>query len=196
MEVREPVVVYGKKKLTIEEYLEYEKNSEGKHEYYQGEVFAMAGAKLAHNRIVVRLTGLLSQRLKGTPCEPFNSDQRIHIPENTLFTYPDLSIVCGPVKTRNNDDYNVLNPSIIIEVLSPGSKNYDRCEKFQLYKDIPTLKEYVLIDSQLLHTEAYRINEKGIWDHEECHEPISILKFPSLQVSFMLYEIYEGIIAC
>jgi Uma2 family endonuclease len=102
MEVREPIAVYGKKKLTIAEYLAYEKTSVEKHEYYQGELFAMAGAKVSHNRIVVRLTGLFSQQLRGKPCEPFNSDQRIHIPENTLFTYPDISIVCGPVKTIDN----------------------------------------------------------------------------------------------
>jgi Uma2 family endonuclease len=122
MEVREPVVVYGKKNLTVAEYLEFEKTSVEKHEYYRGELFAMAGAKVAHNRIVVRLTGLLSQQLRGKSCEPFNSDQRIHVPENTLFTYPDISIVCGSaVKTLDNDDYNILNPSIIIEVLSPAS---------------------------------------------------------------------------
>jgi Uma2 family endonuclease len=196
MEVREPVVIYGKKNLTIPEYLEYEKTSAQKHEYYQGELFAMAGAKVAHNRIVVRLTGLLSQQLRGKTCEPFNSDQRIHIPENTLFTYPDISIVCGPVKTLNNDDYNILNPTIIIEVLSPGTKNYDRGEKFQLYRDIPTLKEYVLIDSQLIHIVAFRINATGHWELEEYKYPEQVLDLPLISSSVSVRDIYEGIIAC
>jgi Uma2 family endonuclease len=196
MEVREPVVIYGKKSLTIPEYLEYEKTSVEKHEYYQGELFAMAGAKVAHNRIVVRLTGLLSQQLRGKPCEPFNSDQRIHIPENTLFTYPDISIVCGTIKTLNNDDYNILNPTIIIEVLSPGTKNYDRGEKFQLYRDIPTLKEYILIDSQFIHIEAFRINAKGHWELEEYKYPEQVLELPLIDGSVSVRDIYEGIIAC
>lgn len=196
MEVREPVVVYGKKNLTIAEYLEFEKTSVEKHEYYQGELFAMAGAKVAHNRIVVRLTGLLSQQLRGKSCEPFNSDQRIHVPENTLFTYPDISIVCGAVKTLDNDDYNILNPSIIIEVLSPGTKNYDRGEKFQLYRDIPTLKEYILIDSQFIHIESFRINAKGHWELEEYKYPEQVLPLPLIDTSFAVRDIYEGIIAC
>src|SRR5688572_10342310 len=156
----------------------------------------MAGAKVAHNRIVVRLTGLLSQQLRGKTCEPFNSDQRIHIPQNTLFTYPDISIVCGPVKTMDNDDYNILNPSIIIEVLSSGTKNYDRGEKFQLYRDIPTLKEYILIDSQFIHIESFRINVKGLWELEEYKFPEQVLPLPLINASFPVRDIYEGIIAC
>ena len=195
MEVREPVVVYGKNKLTIAEYIEFEKNSDEKHEYYQGELFAMAGAKVAHNRIVTRLTILAGQQLRGKTCEPFNSDQRIHVPDNTLFTYPDISIVCGPVKTLNNDNYNILNPSIIIEVLSPGTKNYDRGEKFQLYRAIPTLKEYILIDSQFIHIEAFRINAQGHWELEEYDTPTASLLLPLIGVAIPIHEIYEGIIS-
>jgi Uma2 family endonuclease len=194
MEVREPVIVYGKAKLTIAEYLEFEKTSQEKHEYYQGELFAMAGAKVAHNRIVTRLTILLGQQLRGRSCEPFNSDQRIHIPSNTLFTYPDLSIVCGPVQSLNNDDYNILNPSIIIEVLSPATKNYDRGEKFQLYRDIPTLKEYILIDSQFIRIEAFRINATGHWELEEYNSPSASLLLPLINVAIPVQEIYEQII--
>jgi Uma2 family endonuclease len=194
MEVREPVVVYGKNKLTIAEYIEFEKNSDEKHEYYQGELFAMAGAKVAHNRIVTRLTILAGQQLRGKTCEPFNSDQRIHVPDNTLFTYPDISIVCGPVKTLNNDNYNILNPSIIIEVLSPGTKNYDRGEKFQLYRAIPTLKEYILIDSQFIHIEAFRINAQGHWELEEYDTATASLLMPLIGVAIPVHDIYEDII--
>jgi Uma2 family endonuclease len=195
MEVREPVVVYGKNKLTIAEYIEFEKNSDEKHEYYQGELFAMAGAKVAHNRIVTRLTILAGQQLRGKTCEPFNSDQRIHVPDNTLFAYPDISIVCGPVKTLNNDNYNILNPSIIIEVLSPGTKNYDRGEKFQLYRAIPTLKEYILIDSQFIHIEAFRINAQGHWELEEYDTATASLLMPLIGVAIPVHDIYEGIIS-
>jgi len=87
---------------------------------------------------------------------------RIHIESNTLFTYPDISIFCDDVKTLNDDQYNALNPSIIIEILSPSTKNYDRGDKFKLYRDIATLKEYILIDSTSISIEAWRINNTGI----------------------------------
>jgi Uma2 family endonuclease len=192
MELREPVVVYGKKKLTIEEYLEYERTADEKHEYYQGEIFAMCGAKVTHNEIVVNILTALKQKLKGKPCKPYNSDQRIHIPKNTLFTYPDISIVCGKTITLNNDEFNVLNASVIIEVLSPGTKNYDRGEKFQLCRDIPTLKEYILADSQFVHVEAFRLNAKGHWELEEYKTLNEVVQLPSVGVSLLLNEIYEG----
>src|SRR5260221_12488404 len=112
MEVKEPAPAYDKRRYSIQEYLDMEKDADQKHEYYQGEIFAMSGAKLQHNIIAVNLISSLKQKLKTGPCRPFNSDQRIHIPQNTLFTYPDISIVCGEIKTLNNDNWNVLNPSV------------------------------------------------------------------------------------
>src|SRR6516162_7116924 len=144
MEVKEPAIAYSQQKISIEEYLEMENAALEKHEYYKGEVFAMSGAKVPHNIIGANLLIALSLQLKGKTCKPFNSDQRIHIPSNTLFTYPDISIVCGEVIMLNNDPYNVLNPTVIIEVLSKHTKNYDRGEKFKLYRDITTLKEYIM----------------------------------------------------
>lgn len=90
----------------------------------------------------------MTQKLKGKSCQPFGSDQRIHIEKNTLFTYPDISVICGELKTLNNDEWNILNLTVLSEILSPSTKNYDRGEKFKLYRDIPTLKEYILIDSE------------------------------------------------
>src|SRR4051812_31811999 len=131
MEVNEPAVAYSKRKYSIEEYLELENASLEKHEYYKGEIFAMSGAKLAHNDICGNLYANLWNRLKGKPCKPYNSDARIHIEENSLFTYPDISVVCGEVETLNNDNFNVLNPTIIFEVLSASTRNYDLGEKFR-----------------------------------------------------------------
>src|SRR6476660_8159255 len=116
----------------------------------------MAGAKVPHNIIASNLMIILGQKLRGNSCRAFNSDQRIHVEKNTLFTYPDISVICGNIITLNNDDYNVLNPSVIIEVLSSSTKNYDRGEKFKLYRDIPSLKEYILVDSASVHIEAFR----------------------------------------
>ena len=190
-ELREPAVAYGKYKYSIEEYLQMEEASDEKHEYYQGEIFAMAGAKVPHNIISVNLIKLLGQKLKGKSCEPFNSDQRIYIPQNSLFTYPDISIICGEIVTLNNDDWNIINPVVIIEVLSKATKNYDRGDKFKLYRDIATLKEYILIDSETISIEAFRINDGGHWELEEYKKADNILLIKCIQVSIPVTEIYE-----
>jgi Uma2 family endonuclease len=193
MEVHEPAVAYGKQKVSIEEYLEMENAADEKHEYYKGEIFAMSGAKVPHNIITTNLLATLYNKLKGKKCRPFNSDQRIHIPSNTLFTYPDISIICGEIITRNDDDYNVLNPTVIIEVLSKSTRNYDRGEKFKLYRDIKTLKEYILVDSASIHVEVFRLNESDHWELEEYNAPADTLLIKAINESILLSDIYDGV---
>ncbi len=193
MEIKEPAIAYSKEKISIEEYLEMENIAVEKHEYYKGEIFAMSGAKMPHNTITKNLSGNLFGKLKGKKCQPYGSDTRIHVPSNTLFTYPDVSIICGEVITLNDDDYNVLNPSVIIEVLSPSTKNYDRGEKFKLYRDIPTLKEYILVDSETIHIEIFRLNEHNHWELEEYNTIEDILDIKVIDDKIPLSEIYEGV---
>ncbi len=192
MEVKEPAIAYGKQKISIAEYLEMENASLEKHEYYQGEVFAMSGAKTPHNIVARNMLVALAQRLKGKSCQPFGSDMRIHIEANTLFTYPDISIICGDIITLNNDDYNVLNPSVLIEVLSPSTKNYDRGEKFKLYRDIPTLKEYILIDSLSVNIEVFRLNGRNHWELEEYRQVAAELNIQTVKFALPVAEIYDG----
>jgi len=193
MEVNEPAVAYSKQKISIEEYLEMENAALEKHEYYTGEVFAMSGAKMPHNEIAGNLFAALHNKLRGKKCRPYNSDQRIHITANTLFTYPDISIVCGEVITLNDDKYNVLNPSVIIEVLSRKTKNYDRGEKFKLYRDILTLKEYILVDSENVHIEVFRVNENNHWELEEYNNASNHLEIKAINESILISEIYENV---
>jgi Uma2 family endonuclease len=197
-DIREPEVVYGKTKLTMEEYLQYEETSQQKHEYFQSEIFAMAGAGDRHNIISINLVGELRAQLKGKPCRPFGSDFRIHIPENTLFTYPDISIVCKKFLQDDKEKSTLsryLNParqpSIIIEILSEATKNYDRGDKFKLYRDIPALREYILIDSEAIGIEVFRINANGHWELEEYKSIEEALHSPMLTMSIPLREIYE-----
>ncbi len=201
MEIREPIAVYGRKKLTIEEYLDWEKVSPEKHEYYQGEVFAMgghgellamSGAGNRHNKIFSNVFGGLFPQLKGTACQPYGSDMRIHIPENSLFTYPDLSIVCGDVLLAEVDEDSIIQPTVIFEILSPSTKNYDRGEKFRLYRDIPSLKEYILIDPLSIKIEAFRLNDTGFWELEEFKSMDGIFKLESVGAVLPVAEIYEG----
>jgi Uma2 family endonuclease len=192
MDVKEPAVSYSNKKYSIEEYLEMEEHSEERHEYYQGEIFAMSGPKVPHGIISGNTFLALGIRLKGKPCRPFNGEQQIHIEKNTLFTYPDIFVVCGEIETRNNDDWNILNPTVIIEILSPSTRGYDHGLKFQLYRDIPSLKEYVLIDSEFIHVEVFFLNEHENWELREYKSIEDSFTLNSIQVKLELKEIYEG----
>jgi len=192
MEIKEPAPAYEKRKYTIEEYLELEKESDLKHEYYRGEIFAMSGPKVQHNIIAGNIFGDLKNKLKGSRCRPFSSDQRIHIPSNTLFTYPDISVVCGEINTLNNDKWNILNPCVLIEILSPSTRSYDRGEKFWFYRAIQTLKEYVIVDSENIQLEIFRVNERGHWELEEYTNTRDKLFVKTIDVYIELTEIYEG----
>ncbi len=203
MNIREPIPVYGKTKVTAEEYLEWEKHSLEKHEFYKGEVFAMgghgealamSGAGSRHNKIHSNLFIGLGIALKGKLCQPYGSDLRIHIPQNTLYTYPDISIVCGEIVNADEEEEKekAIQPTVIIEILSPSTMAYDRGAKFILYRSIPALKEFILIDAMSFFIEAYRINERGFWELEEYKSVDGELKFTSVEVSIPLTDIYEG----
>lgn len=193
MEIKDSAPAYQKKHWTIEEYLQMENASDVKHEYYRGEIFAMSGAKMQHNIIAVNLLTGLGTRLRTGKCRPLGSDQRIHIEKNSLFTYPDISVVCGEIQTLNNDEWNVLDPTIIIEVLSSSTKTYDRGDKFKLYRDIPTLKEYVLVDSESINIEAFRINDHRNWELIEYNSLADHLMLETVSVTMPLAEIYDGV---
>lgn len=192
MEVREPAYAYYRRQMTIEEYLEMENSSDEKHEYYRGEVFAMSGAKRNHNVVFSNLFGILAERLKGGPCKPFNSDLRIHIPSNSLFTYPDISVICGEMESLNNDDLNFLNPKLLIEILSPSTKDYDIGTKFSLYRDIPSLKEYVTADPETREIESWFINATGHWEQRR-YKGNDLFHSYSLNIDIALADIFEGI---
>lgn len=193
MEVNEPAISYSKRKYTIDEYLEMENAASEKHEYYQGEIFAMSGARMPHNRIAKNLLISLGIKLRGKPCEPFGSDVRIHIEKNTLFTYPDITVFCEEPKSLDGGELDFLNPTLIFEVLSPSTRNYDEGEKFRLYRDIPTLKEYILVDSESISVRAHVLNNAGSWEQKEYNSLNDTLVLPTIQVSVPLTEVYEGI---
>ena len=132
--------------------------SQEKHEYFQGEIFSMPGASTNHNRIFSNLFIAIGNKLNGKPCEPFGSDMRMLIPKNSLFTYPAISIYCNGLNQSNVDSESFIEPTVIIEILSPLTKDYDRGHKFELYMDIPTLSEYILIDSESVLIEAFYFN--------------------------------------
>jgi len=201
MEVHEPIAVYGKKKFTVQEYLEFEKASLEKHEFYKGEIFkmhghgellAMSGASLKHNIIYSNLFGALLFRLKGKSRKPYGPDLRIYIPENTLYTYPDISVVYSDLEHSAEDEDSFIKPTILIEILSPSTRSYDQGEKFRLYRDIPSLKEYVIVDTEAVRIGIYRINDKGHWELEEYKLITDKVALPSIDVVIPVSEVYEA----
>ncbi len=192
MEFNEPAIAYNNRKFTIEEYLEMERASDQKHEYFNGEIFAMSGAGFRHNIIFRNLYGKLANALEGKPCEPYGSDMRVHIPENTLFTYPDISIFCRDLMEDGGDNDIFIQPAVLIEILSPSTRNYDRGTKFKLYRDIPSLKEYVLVDSEAVSVEIFRLNESGYWQLEEYKKQDEFLHIHTVYFQLSLIELYRG----
>lgn len=179
--------------ISPEEYLEQERKATEKHEYYQGEVFAMSGTSLEHVIISRNVMIELGNKLKGKSCQPFGSDLRMHIPPNTLYTYPDLSIICGKPELTDEHFDTATNPTVLIEILSPSTRNYDMGIKFKLYRDIPTLKEYILVDSENVYVEKHTRQADNSWLLSEIKNTGDILKIESIQVTLALSDIYEGI---
>lgn len=191
MEIKEPAHAYNKKFYSIEEYLQMENEALEKHEYYKGEIIAMSGAGNRHNIISINIIVSLGNSLKGKSCQPYGSDMRIHIPENTLFTYPDISVICGDIINPNVDENTATNPTVIIEILSPSTRNYDRGVKFMLYRAIPTLKEYILVEAESIHVEQFAINKEGLWQLKEFSSQNDQLMLESLNVNLLLRDIYD-----
>lgn len=191
--VEEPAAVYKRRELTIDEFLEMEEKSDVKHEYYKGRIFSMSGPKLDHIRITRNLTALLRGKLRGSSCEVFPTDLRVYVESEELLTYPDLSIVCGELVTRNNDDWNLMNPSVIVEVLSKSTMDYDRNEKFELYKALPSLREYILVDSRSVLVEQFCKDGEGNWVLRNYDKLTDRLMVETVKVDLLLEEIYENV---
>ena len=175
--------------MTPEEYIIFEKASDMKHEYFDGEIFAMAGATPNHNRIQHNISGILWSQRASRPCDTFLSDQRVKIEAAENYTYPDLSIACGDVEFDGDDC--LLNPVVIIEILSKSSEAFDRGDKFTLYRAIPSLREYVLVSQYSSKVERFIRGENGIWQIlNPCADIALSVKIESIDLELPLSDIY------
>jgi len=177
--------------MSREEYLALEAHSEIKHEFFQGEIFARAGSTFNHARLSGNVTAALAVRLRGGRCEPMNSDMRVQTPTG-LNTYPDASVFCGKPELQDGQ-CTLLNPLLIIEVLSPSTRSYDRGDKFAHYRSIPVLQDYLLIDSTRLAVEHFRRTSNGEWILHEYQALTDTLPLPAIGIELPLTEIYAGI---
>lgn len=176
--------------ITPEEYLEIERQAEYKSEYYNGEMFALAGAGFSHNVILSNLAIFLGNQLKGKNCFQFINDMRLYIHAYSLYTYPDIMIICDDVKFLDDKKDTVLNPLLIIEVLSKSTESYDRGKKFEFYRSIPSLKEYIMVSSDRPLIEVYSKDEKNQWFLTDEKNLKSSKQIYSLNIQIPLKEIY------
>ncbi len=182
------------KKLTYTEaeYLEMERKASFKSEFFAGEIFAMAGAGLNHNTIVGNTFGIIWTFLKGKPCRIFPSDLRVKVDKSGLYTYPDLSIVCGKPVLLDDKFDTLLNPVVLIEVLSKSTEDYDKGSKFSFYRQIESLQEYILISSESPKMEKFKKLETGNWLFSESREGTDFL-IESIDCVLELNEVYSGV---
>jgi len=179
--------------LTVEEYLAAERRAERKHEYYAGEIFAMAGASRRHALIVTNLVGELRQLLRRRPCEVYSTDLRLRVASTGLFTYPDVMVVCGAPEFAAEDPDTLVNPVLIVEVLSETTKNYDRGEKFRHYRTLASLREYLLVAQDAVHIEQYVRQADGSWRLTETGDPEAVIELVSLDCQLPVALIYEKV---
>ena len=181
-----------KTRMTPEAYLELERASlDIKHEYFDGEIFAMTGASVNHNRINFNISGELRAQLKGHPCDAFASDMRVKVNALEKYTYPDIVMTCGNIEVEKIKGVEtLLNPVAIMEVLSSSTEAYDRGKKFQHYQLLPTLQEYVLVSQCHCLVEKYIRNDDGSWNLTSYGDMAQSVEIESADCKLMLSEIY------
>lgn len=182
-----------KRKLTAEEYLGIERDAEFKSEFYDGEMYAMAGATVEHNRVKENLAREIGNRLLDGPCDLFSSDQRILINQTGMYAYPDIVVVCGPVETVGNDGFTIINPRILIEVLSPSTELYDRNVKRRHYSRIESLQEYIIVAQNQPQIDRFVRQTDGTWSLKVFQGIGEIFSLTSLPIEIPLAKIYRNV---
>jgi Uma2 family endonuclease len=187
-EVKEPAPKYNY--ISPEEYLEMERASEEKHEYYDGYVVSMSGASKEHNFITVNLLREISSFLKGQKCRILPSNMRVCTPGSDAYIYPDASIVCDELELEDDKFDTLLNPSVVFEILSPSTQKNDRGYTLLYYQNIPSLQQYVMIDSKRKHVQSVVKQPDGDWRFENISATTTRLTIPAINFSISLDDIY------
>lgn len=177
--------------LTPTEYFAWEAQQELRHEYLNGNIYAMSGGTIQHSAIATQLTRLIGNHLVDQDCRVLNSDARVNIHKSNDYVYPDISVTCDP-RDFSATQY-IQYPCLIVEVLSPGTEAYDRHQKFKLYRRSPSLEEYVLVGTEQIEIEVFRRNDQGRWEIIDFG-PGDMVEFQSLSLTFSIEQIYQGIV--
>ncbi len=178
---------------TVEEYLELEKSSDIRHEYVDGQIYAMSGASKRHNRIAGRIYARLERFLSTAQCQPYINEVKVKI-NPKLYYYPDVVVTCEETADDPDDDYFIASPILIVEVLSPSTQDIDNREKKRAYQTLPALQEYFVVAQAEMRIEAYRHQQPGeTWTGELYADPNDIITFKSVGLTLSIAEIYQGL---
>jgi Uma2 family endonuclease len=184
--------VQRKTHYTLEEYLELERSTREKHEFFRGEIFAMGGASEAHNLIVANVLGEMRQHLRGKPCRVYPSDMRVKVSPSGLYTYPDVVIVCGQPQFEQPGE-TLINPTVLVEVLSDSSEAYDRGKKSEQYRTLSTLTDYLLIAQDRVLVEHYSRQAGERWLLQAASRLQDSIAIASLGCELSLPEVYFNV---
>lgn len=182
-----------KQYFSPQEYLALERQAEYKSEYFDGELFARAGASRWHNLIVTNIIRELSLQLKGRQCNVYSSDMRVKVSQTGLYTYPDVLVVCDKEEFEDEVFDTLLNPTVIIEVLSKSTTGYDKGEKFSHYRQLESLEEYLLIARKECHIEHYVRQPDEHWDLSDVRHLQNVVELPSITCRLALNEVYDKV---
>jgi Uma2 family endonuclease len=193
-QIRVPIVsTEAKQRITREQYLAIERATEQRSEFFDGEMFAMGGASERHNLIVLNFAAEIRSQLKTRPCRVYANDMRVRVSATGLYTYPDVTVVCGEVEFEDDQHDTLLNPTLVVEVLSPSTEKYDRGKKSEHYRKIESLREYVLVSQEEPHVEQYLRQESGAWLLVETNESLAPVQLTSIGCEVTLAEIYDKV---
>ncbi len=181
------------RRMTVEEYLALERQSETRNEYLNGETFARTGASRRHNRIALNVAMAFDRQLAGRGCEVFVSDMRVRVSAAHHFTYPDVVVACGEPQFADGEADTLLNPTLIVEVLSTSTERYDRGTKFESYRTLPSLAEYVLIAQDRVHVEHFVRQGSGAWLQTETDGREDSVELPPIGCTLALADIYQRV---
>lgn len=192
METHEPALKY-ETSLWPSEFINWERKSETKHEYAGGRIIDMAGASVAHNRIVSNIIGHIYPALSGKSCNIYPSDLRVYVKSRESYFYPDATIICGDIEYSDGEKDTVKNPSVIFEILSPSKEEYDTGKKLFFYMQIESLQQYIMINSTSLFVRSGKKQSDGAWRFQELEKAHEKLPIEPVGFELNLKDIYEGI---
>jgi Uma2 family endonuclease len=180
--------------VSPEEYLRLERQAEYKSEYVNGEIFAMTGASRKHNLVAGNTFGELRQQLKGRQCQAYVSDMRVKVTATGLYTYPDVVVVCGEPRFEDGYVDTLLNPTLLVEVLSPSTERYDRIAKSSYYRTLESLAEHLLVAQDEVRLEQYVKQPNGQWLLFECTSLDNVVELASIGCSLNLRDVYDKVL--
>lgn len=185
----------AKRRYTVAEYLELERASDVRHEFHDGEILAMAGGSVKHSRIASNTLIAVGGALRGKPCQPHGSDLKVSIRAEDRFVYPDITIICGEPKLdpRASQGEAITNPKVVVEVLSPTTERYDRTKKFEYYRSLDSLEEYVLVSSEEPRIESFFRQADGTWAFQSWTGVEAQVKLRAVPITLAASEVYAGV---